>query len=103
MRRTFLLSVALAVALIVAAPTVGAASAVVSGPTVGTVIPRLYKNCTNLNLKYPHGVGRANARDKTKSGEPVTTFKRSTKIYNTAWGFNKGLDRDKDGIACEKA
>jgi hypothetical protein len=60
-----------------------------------------YKNCTNLNKRYPHGVGRANARDKT-SGEPVTTFKRSNRIYRAATSYNGGLDRDKDGIACEK-
>ncbi|MEX2210345.1 MAG: excalibur calcium-binding domain-containing protein [Gaiellaceae bacterium] len=62
----------------------------------------MYKNCTALNRKYPHGLGRGNARDRT-SGEPVTTFKRSTKLYNTAMSHNKRLDGDKDGIACEKA
>lgn len=64
-------------------------------------IPALYKNCTNLNKKYPHGVGKLHARDKT-SGDPVTTFTRSTTLYNRAMSYNKGLDRDKDGIACEK-
>jgi len=33
----------------------------------------------------------------------VTNFKRSTRIYNIAMNHNRGLDRDKDGIACEKA
>jgi hypothetical protein len=60
-----------------------------------------YKNCTNLNKRYPHGLGRANARDKT-SGEPVTTFRRSNRLYKAAMSRNRGLDRDKDGIACEK-
>jgi Excalibur calcium-binding domain len=32
-------------------------------------VPPLYKNCTDLNKKYPHGVGRAKARDKI-SGTP---------------------------------
>jgi Excalibur calcium-binding domain len=63
--------------------------------------PRLYQNCTNLNRKYPHGLGRANARDKT-SDDPVTNFKHSTKLYRVAMSHNKGLDRDKDGIACEQ-
>jgi hypothetical protein len=66
------------------------------------VIPRLYKNCTNLNKKYPHGLGKVGARDRT-SGTPVTNFKRSTRLYRLAMSYNKGLDRDKDGIACEKA
>ena len=67
-----------------------------------TRIPALYKNCTNLNKRYPHGLGRANARDKT-SGDPVTTFKRSNRLFRIAMSYNRGLDRDKDSIACEKA
>jgi Excalibur calcium-binding domain len=67
-----------------------------------TAIPRLYKNCTNLNKRYPHGLGRVGARDHT-SGTPVTNFKRGTKPYKLALSYNRGLDRDKDGIACEKA
>ena len=66
-----------------------------------TLIPRLYKNCTNFNKRYPHGVGKRLARDKT-SGTPVTNFRRSTVLYNRAMHYNRGLDRDKDGIACEK-
>jgi hypothetical protein len=64
--------------------------------------PPLYKNCTHLNARYHHGVGKATAHDKT-SGRPVTTFKRSNKLYATAIKWNRSLDRDKDGIACEKA
>jgi hypothetical protein len=67
------------------------------------VMPKLYKNCKSLNAKYPHGLGKAKAVDKTSSGGPVTNFARSTRLYLKAMSFNKGLDRDKDGIACEKA
>ena len=28
--------------------------------------------------------------------------KRSTQLYNVAMSHNRALDRDKDGIACEK-
>lgn len=59
---------------------------------------RTFKNCTELNKVYPHGVGRPGARDRT-SGTPVTNFKRSTPLYNA----NQKSDRDKDGVACEKA
>lgn len=59
------------------------------------------KNCTALHKKYPHGVGRVNAKDKT-SGTPVKTFKKSNKLFATAMKYNKGLDRDKDKIACEQ-
>jgi Excalibur calcium-binding domain len=63
--------------------------------------PPWTRNCTALNRKYPHGVGRRRARDKT-SDTPVTTFRRSTALYSIAMRWNKRLDRDKDGIACEK-
>jgi Excalibur calcium-binding domain len=90
MRRTLLCS--LLAAALAAAPAAAHVSAA----------PALYKNCTNLNKKYPHGLGRARARDKT-SGTPVTNFARSTRLYIVAMSHNRGLDRDKDGIACEKA
>jgi hypothetical protein len=66
-----------------------------------------YKNCSTLNSKYPHGVGRVGARDLAMNGgvlsKPVTDFRRSNAIYEAAMAHNKGLDRDKDKIACEKA
>lgn len=68
----------------------------------GAADPAWTKNCTALNKKYPHGIGKATARDRT-SGTPVTTFKRSTKLYNVANRANGGLDGDDDGVACEKA
>jgi hypothetical protein len=59
---------------------------------------KTYKNCTALQRDYPHGVGLPDAHDKT-SGTPVTNFKRSKPLYRA----NTKSDRDKDGIACEKA
>jgi hypothetical protein len=56
-----------------------------------------YKNCKALNRVYPHGVGRGGAKDKT-TGEPVTNFRVSKRVYS----LNLGLDRDRDRIACEK-
>lgn len=38
-------------------------------------------------------------RGKSK---PVKNFKKSTKIYNEAMKHNRDLDRDRDGVACEK-
>jgi Excalibur calcium-binding domain len=67
----------------------------------GAAVPVLFKNCTNVNRRYPHRVGKFGARDST-SGDPVRAFKHSTLLYNRAMSYNRGLDRDKDGIACEK-
>jgi Excalibur calcium-binding domain len=61
-----------------------------------------YDNCKQFNAKYPHGVGRVAARDKT-SGTPITSFRRSNTLIAAAMWHNAGLDRDKDKIACEKA
>jgi hypothetical protein len=60
-----------------------------------------FANCAALNKVYPHGVGKATAKDKT-SGKRVTTFKKDTKLYKKIIANRSGLDRDKDGIACEK-
>jgi orotate phosphoribosyltransferase len=65
--------------------------------------PAVYKNCTNLNKKYPHGIGRAKARDHSTTGRRVTNFTRSDRLYRIAISYNRGLDRDHDGIACETA
>ena len=77
--------------------------ATVTSPSAGTVMPRLYRSCTNYNRKYPHGVGRRLARDKVRPGnEPVRNFRRSNTLFRIAMSYNRGLDRDKDNIACEK-
>jgi hypothetical protein len=66
--------------------------------------PPWTRNCKALNAKYPHGVGKAGARDRVKGpGDRVTTFRRSTVLYNTANRHNSRLDGDNDGVACEKA
>ncbi len=62
-----------------------------------------FSNCTQLHKKFKHGVGKSNAKDKVRgSTKPVKTFKKSTKIYKSVVAFNRDLDRDRDGVACEK-
>ena len=65
-------------------------------------IPAKWRNCKAVNARYPHGVGRNNAHDHTSGSVPVTNFKHSTRLYKRAMHYNKGLDRDHDGIACEQ-
>jgi hypothetical protein len=92
-RNLTVLLVVLASAALLATPVLGARS--YRGPA-------LWKNCTHVHKKYPHGVGKLHAHDKTK-GTPVTNFKRSTRLYKLAMRYNnKRLDADKDGIACER-
>jgi hypothetical protein len=61
----------------------------------------IHDNCTNLNKKWPHGVGTRHAVDKT-TGTRVTTFYRNNDAYWAAENHNGTLDRDNDRIACEK-
>ncbi|GAA1239125.1 excalibur calcium-binding domain-containing protein [Janibacter melonis] len=94
MRRTLATLTASLVCLTPAAVALAAPA-----PTTASAGVKVYKNCTELNKTYKHGVGKAGARDKTKSGtKPVTNFRVNTKVYNA----NKKHDRDKDGVACEK-
>jgi hypothetical protein len=74
-------------------------------PAATNSIPYLWQNCTHVHTKYRHGVGMVGAHDRT-TGTPGTTFYRSTRLYNIAMSYNGqrgyNLDRDHDGIACEK-
>jgi hypothetical protein len=60
-------------AIVWAAPAAAAAPA---------LVPLRWKNCTQMNKRYPHGVDRRFARDKT-SGTPVLTFRRSNLLNRT--------------------
>lgn len=83
-----------------------AAGLLLSGAGLATIVTPadahttgIHDNCTNFNKRYPHGVGRRGARDR---GGNVTTFLRNTRIYDAAENHNGTLDRDNDGVACEK-
>ncbi len=64
-----------------------------------------YKNCTALNKEYAGGVARTGkaVNMKTVSGKKVRADSSySPKVRAALYDRNKGLDRDKDGIACER-
>ncbi|MDQ7992519.1 MAG: excalibur calcium-binding domain-containing protein [Propionicimonas sp.] len=113
MIRARLLAGAVVVALTAAiGPVVGVTATPVAATAVAVAVPsgqtttevvtlaaKKFKNCTALNKKYRHGVGKKSARDKVRgSTRPVTNFKRDNALYRR----NSHLDRDKDGVACEK-
>ena len=56
-------------AFLIAAPAVAVAAP--------AKIPNLFSRCSEFNKRYPHGVGRFGAHDKT-TGVPVTAFVHST-------------------------
>lgn len=77
------------------------ARAFVVAPAAKSAPKYKFKNCTAVHKVYKHGVGKSNARDHT-SGKRVTNFKHSTSLYKKMIGYHRDLDRDRDGIACEK-
>jgi hypothetical protein len=98
--RTLIASVAVAGALILA-PAVPATAA--SPAATGVVMTKVvsFKNCTALHKKYPGGVAKAGVKYNLVSGKKKA-FKVKPKISTALYKANKSLDRDKDGIACEK-
>jgi hypothetical protein len=82
-----------------AAVMVALATITVTGSPAQAAPVRHFKNCTAMHKVYPHGVGKPKAHDHVRgTTRPVTTFKRSLALYNA----NKKMDRDHDGVACEK-
>ena len=74
---------------------------------VGTAAPataasvKTYPNCTALHTKYPGGVAKAGVKYNKVNGRNMK-FKVKPYIATALYNANKKLDRDKDGIACEK-
>ena len=71
--------------------------------------PKHYSSCAKLQKDYPHGVAKKGARDKVSGkAKPVKNFAVSSKVYAMNDGpRNKktgeyDLDRDNDGVACER-
>lgn len=94
------LTAALAATPLVAAPAASSSAAVTGASRTTKVVA--YKSCAQLNRVYPHGVGKPGAVDKNKSkkkAKPVRSFTKNAKVYAAQ---PKSLDRDHDGIACEK-
>jgi hypothetical protein len=60
-----------------------------------------FKNCAELNKVYVGGVAeKQSSTNKNKAGVPQES-KNAPKVSSKIYRENKGLDRDKDGIACE--
>ncbi|GAB7051873.1 hypothetical protein JCM9534A_69990 [Catenuloplanes indicus JCM 9534] len=86
--------------MLLVAALVGPGLALGGGTAVaGPKKPPVYKNCAAMNAVHPHGVAKYGAADKVRGKtKPVTTFTVITAIYLA----NTHLDRDRDGVACEK-
>jgi hypothetical protein len=83
-------------ALVLAAVLLGAAAA---PPAHAAPPPPRYQKCADLQARYPHGVAKPGATDVVRgAAKPATKFVINKPVYLA----NRHLDRDKDGVACEK-
>ena len=57
-----------------------------------------FKNCTEVRKVYPWGVARSRALAMKQTNYPTNNPHVSASIY----GSIQKMDRDKDGVACEK-
>jgi len=83
-----------------AAPVASSGSTVVASHVV-TAKAKVFKNCKALNKVYKGGVAKKGVKYNKVSGKK-RAFKVKPKISTALYKANKKLDRDKDGIACEK-
>ena len=65
--------------------------------TSANAAAKVFKNCTELNKVYPGGVSKS-ASATNKGGKTKKAPTVDAKLYKTI----VKMDRDKDGIACEK-
>lgn len=86
-------------AAVMALGAMGVGSAVAAPAGDYDVAAKRFPNCTALNKRYPQGVGKPKAVNKV-SGRRTSdrNHKKSLPLYRA----NSHLDRDKDGVACER-
>lgn len=82
-----------------------AGSAIAAPAQAAGIPPKAYKNCTALNKVVPGGYAKNGTVKnlKTVSGKKIVAEVTSTpKVNAKGYKLNSKLDRDKDGIACER-
>lgn len=91
-----------------AAPAASAAPAHVAGMSQAAAPLRLgpvrivtYRTCTELQRVHRHGVGKKGAVDKVR-GRVTASRVKTFLVNNALYAKNVKLDRDRDGVACEK-
>lgn len=78
-------------------------SIVMTSPATA-VSAKSFKNCAALNKVHPGGVSKSGAVDMTKKNGKFVPAKpkKVPTVDDALYAENPKLDRDKDGIACEK-
>ena len=74
--------------------------------TSASAAPRVFANCTAVHKVYSGGIAKKSVKkNKVVSGGKATyrALKGTVKKDDALYRANTKLDRDKDGIACEKS
>ena len=83
-------------------------SLLIASLSVITVSPsnasEIFADCKAVNKVYKYGVGLEGAQNMVKDRKTGILNPRASKHYvnKAVYDANKKMDRDKDGIACEK-
>lgn len=64
--------------------------------TSAACAPAKFKNCTEMNKTYAGGIARPGAR------QVGMVQKYDPYVNQAAYDANKSMDRDNDGVACER-
>jgi hypothetical protein len=101
--RNILLGAAVAAALTFAplSAATAAPTAAVASHSVVAAKAKAFANCTALSKVYKGGVAKAGVKYNKVSGKNKA-FKIKPKSSTALYNANKKMDRDKDGVACEK-
>jgi Excalibur calcium-binding domain len=72
-------------------------------PVTATAAAKKFSNCTALNKTYKYGVKKSSSTKNVVRSNGRTIKKSSNaKVSKSVYNKNTHLDRDKDGIACER-
>jgi hypothetical protein len=65
--------------------------------TAAASSPRHFRNCTAVHTVYKHGIAKSRY-----AASHATGLTGAPKVSRSLYRANKGLDRDHDGVACER-
>jgi hypothetical protein len=78
---------------------------VIAAPADANAAPTKYRSCAAMNKAYAGGVAKSSSAKNTKTVRGKKVAAKSVyrpKVNAALYNANKGLDRDRDGIACER-
>jgi opacity protein-like surface antigen len=78
--------------IVIAAAAALAATAAIAAPADASA--RHFRNCTAMHKVYPHGIAKSRAAARAHGWE--------AKVSASLYKANKRMDRDRDGVACER-